>query len=76
MPVYTYETIPADATPPRRFDVRQLMSDPPLAADPETGLPVRRVIVGGNAVLTAARTSAAEAPAVPAGGCGSGCACG
>ena len=53
MATYIYETIPKDQkTKPRRFEVQQKMSDPPLKVDPETGLPVRRVIVGGSGVVT------------------------
>jgi len=36
----------------RRFEVEQKMSDPPLKTDPKTGLPVRRVIVGGSGLVT------------------------
>ena len=53
MATYVYETIPA--TPdeaPRRFEVQQKMSDPPLTTDPQTGQPVRRVIVGGSGLVT------------------------
>jgi predicted nucleic acid-binding Zn ribbon protein len=53
MATYIYETIPADTkTKPRRFEVEQRMSDPPLKTDPKTGLPVRRVIVGGSGLVT------------------------
>jgi len=53
MATYIYETIPRDArTRPRRFEVQQKMSEPPLKRDPETGLPVRRVIVGGSGLVT------------------------
>ena len=53
MATYIYETIPKDKkTRPRRFEVQQKMSDPPLKVDPETGLPVRRVIVGGSGLVT------------------------
>lgn len=49
MATYIYETIPKNPkTPPRRFEVEQKMSDPALKVDPETGLPVRRVITGGS----------------------------
>ena len=49
MATYIYETIPNDPkVPPRQFEVQQKMSDPPLKKDPETGLPVRRVITGGS----------------------------
>jgi len=53
MATYIYETIPRDArTRPRRFEVQQKMSEPPLKRDPESGLPVRRVIVGGSGLVT------------------------
>ncbi len=49
MATYIYETVPKDPdVPPRRFEVQQKMSDPPLKVDPETGLRVRRVITGGS----------------------------
>ena len=48
MSTYIYETIPRNPKQqPRRFEVQQKMSDAPLKVDPETGLPVRRVITGG-----------------------------
>ena len=53
MATYVYETIPNDGkTQPRRFEVQQKMSEPALTTDPETGLPVRRVISGGSGVVT------------------------
>ncbi len=53
MATYVYETIPRNPKEsPRRFEVQQKMSDPPLKVDPETGLPVRRVIVGGSGLVT------------------------
>lgn len=53
MATYVYETIPQNAKQkPRRFEVVQKMSDPPLKKDPETGLPVRRVIIGGSGWVT------------------------
>jgi len=49
MTTYTYETIPDDPKiAPKRFEAQQKMSDPPLKVDPESGLPVRRVITGGS----------------------------
>jgi len=48
MPTYVYETIPDDPTEiPVRFEVRQSIFSKPLEKDPESGLPVRRVISGG-----------------------------
>ena len=53
MATYIYETIPSDPRiKPRRFEVEQRMTDPPLKKDPKTGLPVRRVIVGGSGLVT------------------------
>ena len=53
MATYVYETVPSNPkVRPRRFEVEQKMSDPPLKVDPESGLPVRRVIVGGSGLVT------------------------
>jgi len=53
MATYIYEIIPRKPNAkPRRFEVEQKMSDPPLKTDPKTGLPVRRVIVGGSGLIT------------------------
>lgn len=53
MATYIYETIPKNAKQkPRRFEVQQKMSDPALKTDPQTGEPVRRVIVGGSGWVT------------------------
>ncbi|MBI1840177.1 MAG: zinc ribbon domain-containing protein [Verrucomicrobia bacterium] len=53
MATYTYETIPKNPKQkPRRFEVEQSMSSPALKKDPETGLPVRRVITGGSGIVT------------------------
>jgi predicted nucleic acid-binding Zn ribbon protein len=52
MATYIYETIPKKPKEkPRRFEVEQSMSDPPLKKDPKTGLPVRRIIVCDGAEL-------------------------
>lgn len=53
MATYVYETIPKNPKEkPRRFEVEQKMSDPPLKVEPKTGVPVRRVIVGGSGLVT------------------------
>ena len=53
MATYIYETIPKDPKEkPRRFEVQQRMSDPPLKKDPKTGASVRRVITGGSGLVT------------------------
>ena len=51
MATYVYETIPKKAgQKPRRFEFVQKMSDPALTHDPESGLPVRRIIIGGSLI--------------------------
>lgn len=44
MPIYIYETIPADGREPTRFEIMQPMADPALTEHPETGEPVRRIV--------------------------------
>jgi len=75
MPTYIYETIPDDPRAlPRRFEVRQAIDEPPLAADPETGTPVRRVISGSLTTLTKRNDAGAPEPGAACGpdtcGCG------
>ena len=56
MATYLYETIPQKrGQKPRQFEYVQKMSDPALTHDPESGLPVRRLIIGGS--LITRRTS-------------------
>jgi len=51
MATYVYETIPKKpGQKPRQFEVEQKMSDPALTHDPKTGLPVRRLIIGGSLI--------------------------
>lgn len=78
MTTYLYEIL---GTPhgeePRYFEWRQSMRDPALETHPETGEPVRRVVLGGLGILGTARHKAAEAR--PSGGghcCGGGGCCG
>ena len=53
MATYVYETIPDNPdVKPRRFEVQQKMTDEPLTHDPESGLPVKRVITGGSGIVT------------------------
>jgi predicted nucleic acid-binding Zn ribbon protein len=53
MATYVYETIPKNPkTKPRRFEVQQKMSDDALKTDPQTGEPIRRVIIGGSGWIT------------------------
>lgn len=69
MTTYVYETIPQ--TPeekPEYFEVKQGMSDPALTQHPQTGKPVRRVVLGGYGVL-----KSGAAPAKPSNSSGCGC---
>ncbi len=72
MTTYVYETLPAKKSEkPRHFEIRQSMKDAPLTKHPETGEPIKRVILGGFGLLQKGKPS----PATPKGGCGSGCGC-
>ncbi len=76
MATYVYETIPQRAgEPPRRFEVVQSMKDAPLAKDPETGAPVRRVISGGFGIMRAPGKSPGPNVAAAPAPCSPGCAC-
>jgi hypothetical protein len=57
MATYVYETLARTAAgaPVRRFEHQQSMSSAALTTDPETGLPVRRVPMGGYGLITGAR---------------------
>jgi predicted nucleic acid-binding Zn ribbon protein len=48
MTTYVYETIPKkEGAPTKRYEIRQSMKEPALTHHPETGEPIRRVILGG-----------------------------
>lgn len=48
MPIYVYETLPGRSKQRiKRFEIWQRMTDEPLKTHPETGEPVRRIIIGG-----------------------------
>ena len=52
MPTYVYETIPQKVgEAPVRFEFRQGMNDPKLTEQPDTGIPVRRLVSGGFSLL-------------------------
>jgi predicted nucleic acid-binding Zn ribbon protein len=45
---YLYETIPArEGETPKHYELHQGMNEAPLTRHPETGEPIRRVILGG-----------------------------
>lgn len=72
MPIYEYETLPAEGRAPIRFEVRQRMSDPPLERHPETGEPVQRVMSAAFVCGASSSSSASAAPACDIGSCGTG----
>jgi arsenite-transporting ATPase len=52
MPIYVYETIPqTTAESPGYFQVQQGPLEAPLTRHPESGKPVRRVVLGGYGIL-------------------------
>lgn len=71
MTTYVYETIPAKSgKEPTYFEFKQSMNDAPFTKHPETGEPIRRVMLGGFGVLS-------SKPAGDNSGscCGSSCGC-
>ena len=69
MTTYVYETIPADKkAKPTLYEIQQSMRDEPLTRHPETGEPIRRVILGGYGTLTKKESSSGDS-------CGAGCGC-
>ena len=52
MPTYLYETIPASCCEePKHYEIQQSMNDAPLTHHPETGEPLKRIILGGYGVM-------------------------
>ena len=74
MTTYVYETVPQKAgQKPRHFEIKQSMQDAPLTKHPETGEPIRRVVLGGFGVLSSGKAADQSSPANS--GCGPGCGC-
>jgi len=70
MTTYVYETIPDQpGVKPRYFEIKQGMKDAALTQHPETGEPIRRVVLGGFGVLKSG-SSAATRPDTGSCGCG------
>lgn len=76
MPTYLYETVPStDGEAVEQFELRQGFNEAPLAAHPQTGVPVRRVISGGLGLMS--KAGAGGVLPDPGPGCGPGsCGCG
>ena len=72
MTTYVYETIEQQAgEKPRFFEIKQSMNAAPLTKHPDTGEPIRRVVLGGFGVL---KSGGAEKPSGGSSCCGpSGC---
>lgn len=74
MTTYVYETIPErPGEEPTYLEVKQSMQDHALTHHPESGKPVRRVILGGIGVLT--KTDAAPSAGGSVCGCEPGGCC-
>jgi hypothetical protein len=52
MPLYVYQVVTDDGSEGEVFEVLQGMSEPPLTAHPDSGVPVRRVFGTPNAPRT------------------------
>ena len=75
MTTYVYETIPSKPSEkPEIYEIRQNMTDEPLTKHPETGEPIRRVVLGGFGILSSAGSRKSPGPA-RSGGCGPDCNC-
>jgi len=71
MPIYVYESIPQKPDQELRyFEFSQRMTDEAYTKHPETGEPIRRVILGGLGVLTSRNPGTDSGPC-----CGPGSRC-
>ncbi len=74
MTTYVYETIPSKpGEKPRYFEIQQKMKDEPLTEHPDTGEPIRRVVLGGFGVLSS--NKGAKASSSDSSCCGPSCGC-
>lgn len=74
MTTYVYETIPAKpGEKPRYFEIRQSMTESALSRHPETGEPIRRVVLGGFGLLSSKPASGNSGSSC---GCAPGSCCG
>ena len=70
MTTYVYENIPEKpGQKPTYYEIKQSMKDAPLSKHPETGVPIRRVVLGGFGVL---KSGGKTQPAGTNNGCGCG----
>lgn len=72
MITYVYETIPSKPGEEiEYFEIKQSIKDAPLTTHPETGKPIRRVILGGFGVLKSTTGQSQS----NSDSCGPGCGC-
>ena len=70
---YLYETIAArKGEKVKQYEIKQSANEAPLTKHPETGEPIRRVILGGWGLVTSKAGSGSSSPC----GCGPGQTCG
>jgi predicted nucleic acid-binding Zn ribbon protein len=75
MTTYVYETIPQKpGEKARLFEIKQSMQDAPLTKHPDTGVAIRRVMLGGYGVLKSG-TAKSTASGDGGSGCGPSCGC-
>lgn len=71
--IYLYETVPGtEGEEARRYEIKQSIHDAALTHHPETGEPVRRVIVGGVGLITGKSGAKPAVTQSPRRGCGCG----
>ena len=70
---YLYATIPAtEGGEVKHYEFQQSMKDDPFTHHPETGEPIRRVILGGWGLMTKKASSGTSASSSSGGSCGCG----
>ncbi|RPJ33276.1 MAG: zinc ribbon domain-containing protein [Verrucomicrobiaceae bacterium] len=74
MMIYLYETVPgSEGGEVCRYEIKQSIHDAALTHHPETGAPIRRVILGGLGLITGkSKRPQAPAPQPARRGCGCG----
>jgi predicted nucleic acid-binding Zn ribbon protein len=71
MPIYVYESTSQNPDEePRYFEYEQRVADKPYTKHPETGEPIRRVILGNFGILTSRNSDRGSGPCCDS---GSGC---
>lgn len=65
MPTYVYETLPRPGRRVKRYEIVHSMKDAVLTKHPETGEPIRRLIMGGGELFVRAATIERPEPRAP-----------